>query len=182
MQLQDAGSLIRKVQSGNEKLSYICYDIMVGKLYEQRLDILCNHRLAPGIIVAPTIFGSRVSSLEDRLHSAISEGYEGLMLRTNDRGYEAGKRSSSLIKVKKFQDAEFIVLNVHESADGWGILECMDVLTGKKFRVTAPGTVPEKTEILVNKMNYIGKFINVEYFDLTNDGIPFHPVAKYFRA
>jgi DNA ligase-1 len=182
MALQDTGSLIRKIQPGNDKLDYIVYDIIINKPYEQRLKKIMEYAYVSECVqVAPTDMPGH-NNIDEQLQNAIDSGYEGLILRTNDCGYEAGKRSSSLIKVKKFQDAEFIVLNIHESADGWGILECMDVLTGKKFRVTAPGTVPEKTEIWTNKMNYIGRFVNVEYFDLTNDGIPFHPVAKYFRA
>lgn len=180
-QLQDTGSLIRKQQPGNEKLNFVCYDTMINLPYEKRLDVLCSLSLPNNVFIAPTIFGSKLSSLSDRLHEAIELGYEGLILRTNDAGYESGKRSSSLIKVKQFQDAEFIVTNIHASSDDWGILECINPLTGATFRVSAPGTIDEKKEILTNKMKYIGKFINVEYFDLTNDGKPFHPVAKYFR-
>jgi hypothetical protein len=154
---------------------------MIDRTYEKRFDMLCSLSFPDTIIVAPTRFGDYIPDLHEELHYVTSIGYEGLILRTNDKGYETGKRSSSLLKVKKFQDAEFMIMNVQPSADGWGILECMDIITGVKFRVSAPGTIGEKIEILTNKKHYIGKFINVEYFDITNDGKPFHPVAKYFR-
>jgi ATP-dependent DNA ligase len=181
MQLQDAGSLIRKIQPGNEKLEFICYDIMKPDKYENRLYYLCNLITPKAVHIAPTLFGNKISNLNEHLHNAIEDGYEGLILRTNDTGYEPGKRSKSLVKVKKWLDAEFLVTNIVASVDGWAVLECA-IPSGGFFRALAPGTIEEKTDILYNQADYIGQYVNVEFFEWTNDGIPFHPVAKYFRT
>jgi len=178
MALQDAGSLIRKVQPGNEQLAFICYDVMKPDKYEHRLDFLCNLIIPSSVKIAPTQ-SPGIKDINENLHIAIEDGYEGLILRTNDIGYETGKRSKSLIKVKKWLDDEFLVIDVISSKDGWGILKCM--LNQKIFKVSAPGTIDEKTEILYNKEDYIGRMVNIEFFEWTNDGVPFHPIAKYFR-
>jgi ATP-dependent DNA ligase len=179
MALQDAGSLIRKIQPGNDKLDYIIYDTILNQNYVRRLEKIMEYEYVSECVkVAPTIFPD-VIDIDANLHSAIEMGYEGLILRTNDCGYEAGKRSKSLIKVKKWLDDEFLVTNVFASKDEWAILEC--ICYGKYFKVSAPGTLEQKTEILCNKDNYIGRMVNVEFFEWTNDGVPFHPVAKYFR-
>jgi hypothetical protein len=132
------------------------------------------------VIVAPTRYGIKIPDITEELHNAIDLGYEGLILRTNDTGYEAGKRSKSLVKIKKWLDGEFLVTNIVPSVDGWAVLECTH--NGGFFRVSAPGTIDNKFEIMMDKENYIGRYVNVEFFEWTNDGIPFHPVAKYFRS
>jgi ATP-dependent DNA ligase len=181
MALQDAGSLIRKIQPNNDKLEFICYDLIINKPYEERLNRLLAHNLGKHIKVAPTKFGSTVKNLDEELTQSIHDGYEGLILRTNDKGYEPGKRSSSLIKLKKWLDGEFLVLDILSSKDDWAILECT-TMEGRRFRVTAPGTIQEKESILTNKWLYIGSWINIEFFEWTNDMKPFHPVAKYWRS
>jgi ATP-dependent DNA ligase len=178
--LQDIGSMVRKVQEGNENLVYIVYDIIRNKIYEQRIDILCGMTFPESVHVAPTRFGTCINDLHEEMNHAINDGYEGLILRTNDKPYEVGKRSASLIKVKKTMDQEFKVIDIHESADGWAILECL-VKPGLTFRVSAPGTIENKTMILYDSLTYTGQYINVEFFEWTNDGKPFHPVAMYWR-
>jgi ATP-dependent DNA ligase len=181
MALQDAGSLIRKIQPGNDKLDYIIYDTIINKPYEQRLERIMDYEfVSESVRVAPTLFPG-VRDIDENLHNAIDMGYEGLILRTNDIGYEPGKRSKSLIKLKKWLDTEFLVTNVIASKDDWAILECQ-LPNGGYFRVSAPGTIEDKTEILYNLDDYIGRMVNVEFFEWTNDGVPFHPVAKYFRV
>jgi hypothetical protein len=180
MALQDAGSLIRKVQPENDKLDYIIYDTIINKPYEQRLERIMEYEYVSECVkVAPTLFPG-VRDIEENLHDAIGRGYEGLILRTNDCVYEPGKRSKSLIKVKKWLDGEFLVTNIIASSDGWAVLECQ-LPTGGYFRVSAPGTIAEKTEVLHNTYAYIGRLVNVEFYEWTKDGVPFHPVAKYFR-
>jgi ATP-dependent DNA ligase len=181
MALQDAGSLIRKIQPGNDKLDYIIYDTIINKPYKQRLDKIMEYAYVSECVkVAPTMDGAYIDNINEELHSAIDKGYEGLILRTNDRGYEPGKRSKSLIKVKKWLDAEFLIVDIIESKDGWAILECL-TNEGKTFRVSAPGTIEDKKQILNESYAYIDSYVNVEFFEWTNDNIPFHPVAKYFR-
>jgi DNA ligase-1 len=181
MALQDAGSLIRKVQPGNDKLDYIIYDTILNKPYNQRLERILDYEFESECVkVAPTSIPNNNFDIDEELHSAIDKGYEGLILRTNDTSYEPGKRSKSLIKVKKWLDDEFYVYNIIPSRDGWAILECRHI-SGACFRVSAPGNIDEKTEILYNSENYIGRYVNIEFFEYTNDRVPFHPVAKYFR-
>jgi DNA ligase-1 len=177
--LQNISSLVRKVQPWNAKLEYIAYDIMLNKPYSYRLEELMSRYESAKISIAPTRYGPMVDSISNALRGAISEGYEGLILRDSFSGYEAGKRSSSLIKVKQALDAEFIVTNIHPSADGWAILEC-STAHGGIFRVSAPGTIDDKIHVLQNPEHYIGELVNVEFFEWTKDGKPFHPVAKYF--
>jgi hypothetical protein len=98
-------------------------------------------------------------------------------LRNGNFPYEDGKRSKSLLKIKSVQDSEFIVIDIERAKDlSMAILICKTNY-GKEFRVSAPGTIEQKVHALYFKDSYVGKYVRVEYQNLTIDGIPFHPVA-----
>jgi ATP-dependent DNA ligase len=177
--LQDIGSLIRKKQANSKQLQYIVYDTIVDMPYKSRLDILLDINGGPDVIIAPTYW--QVNDLQEELSNAIDDGYEGVMLRTNDKGYEPGKRSKQLIKVKKADDCEVLIIGVTESHDGWAIFECMTLYTNKVFRVSAPGTIKEKTHALEQPYFWIGNLLTIQHFGFTNNGVPFHPVAIGLR-
>jgi DNA ligase-1 len=181
MSLQEISSLVRRIQPDNAKLKYIVYDMISPKTFMHRLDILHSMALGPKAIIALTEKPNSVDdfSAEGIQDIAINKGYEGLMLRKDISGYEPGVRSQQLLKCKLWLDSEYKVLAIHASRDGWAILECMGD-KGKTFRVSAPGSVEDKTHILNNAVQYVGRHVNVKYAEVTNDGIPFHPVATRF--
>lgn len=176
--LQTIASWVKRKQADTGRLSYIVYDIVDdSRPYVERLQALKQLNLGPNAVIAPTWVTD--VSVKTELEEAVSAGYEGLMLRIGHFAYEPGKRSKSLIKVKKVLDDEFKVIDITPSRDGWGVLTCQ--VGNATFNVSAPGTMENKKRILDNKQDYIGKWIRVEYFSETNDGIPFHPVATYWR-
>ena len=178
--LQELGSLIRRKQPDSALLQYVVYDYMDNVNYQTRLDILHGVNWGKNIVIAPTKIWTNNISLKDELDSAIHDGYEGLILRHGTKGYESGKRSHSLVKVKKCMDKEFLVVNILPSKDGWAILECN--VGNSSFRVSAPGSIENKHYIYNNKEKFIGKWITVEFFEWTNDGKPFHPTAIDWRT
>lgn len=54
---------------------------------------------------------------DDMIEEAAQKGWEGLIIR-NNVGYE-GKRSNNMLKVKKFLDAEYTVIAVHNDILKW---------------------------------------------------------------
>lgn len=178
--LQTIVSWIKRKQADTLKLKYHFYDMISPMPYLFRSNKM--REIPHGEFIIP-VYGDYCQSLEEAMmyfNKYRKQGYEGAILRWSDAGYEDGKRSKSLVKIKSWEDAEFMVTDIFASADNWGILEC---ITPEKiyFRVSAPGDISQKIEILSNKSNYIGKWVTVEYANLTKDGIPFHPVAKMFR-
>lgn len=178
--LQTIVSWVKRRQEATLKLKYHVYDVIIDLPYNARSNIL--RQLSFGNSISP-VYGTIIRDYDDLIRlfrTYRSTGYEGAILRWGDQGYEDGKRSKSLVKVKHWEDDEFEVLDVISSKDYWGVLVC-GIPNGEYFTVSAPGTMGEKTEILLNKENYIGKMVTVEYANLTQDGIPFHPVAIHFR-
>lgn len=179
MKLQKIGSLIKKMQDETKHLKYVIYDHISPMKFFFRRGYIKRFE-TNNIIIAPSSIAISQESVKRRFVTAVTDGYEGLIIRQGESGYEGGKRSSSLIKVKQAFDDEFFVIGIKRSKDDWAILECV-TKDGVKFKVSAPGTIENKEMILANKHDYIGKYINVEYFEMTADRVPFHPVATDWR-
>lgn len=179
MKLQKIGSLVKKMQKETKHLKYVIYDHISPMKFFFRRGYIKRFE-GDNIIVAPSSIAISKNHIRSRFIDALDNGYEGLIIRQGELGYEGGKRSSSLIKVKQAFDEEFLVTKIMSSKDNWAILECV-TKSGVVFRVSAPGTIAEKENILANKQDYIGRYVNVEYFEITADRVPFHPVAIYWR-
>jgi ATP-dependent DNA ligase len=179
--LQSIVSWIKRKQEDTLKLKYHLYDIVAPTIPYKRRSMMIRG-LPIGQSISP-VYGDPIAS-ESELYSRFREyrqdGYEGAILRWGNSGYEDGKRSKSLVKVKEWESEEFTVASVVPSSDGWGILIC-HLPNFETFRVSAPGSINEKIKILENKYQYIGKQVTIEFANYTKDGKPFHPVAINFR-
>lgn len=179
--LQTIVSWIKRRQPETRNIKYHLYDIVAPNLtYKERSEVIRG--LPIGANISP-VYGDPIDSHEAllaRFREYRGQGYEGAMLRWGNAGYEDGKRSKSLLKLKEWESEEFLVIAIHASADGWAILECA-LPNFETFRVSAPGSIFAKTEVLQNKLEYVGKKITVEFAQYTKDGVPFHPVAINFR-
>lgn len=177
-------SWARRTQSDTEKLNYMLYDVFDGADYDERLIYLERlvGKFSEQVQLAET-FDVKDEELLMKLQGEfINEGYEGAMLRHGSRGYEAGKRSQGLLKVKTFQDDEFEIVSVKEGRStyaGTAILIC-DTRRGATFDVTAPGDMAEKKKAWKSRESLPGKWVTVKFagWTTTADPKPFHPVAK----
>jgi DNA ligase-1 len=114
---------------------------------------------------------------EELVADATDLGYEGLMLR-KDVGYE-GKRSKNLLKVKKMQDAEYVVTGVENGLhrvieQGREVEEEMLRAVfiehrGTKVRVGSGFSILDRRRYYKNPDEIIGKTITVQYFEETTD-------------
>lgn len=110
---------------------------------------------------------------------AIENNWEGLILRDLDSIYE-GKRTDSLVKVKKSQDAEFIVEDVTMSYQGIlqedETVKDMPILANVHIRyknnIVYVGTgfsQEERLHFYKHKEDIIGKRITVQYMEESID-------------
>lgn len=181
--LQTIASWVKRKQPNTELVMFVAYDIVSNESYRDRhieLTEILRCVASSKILTLPYEEFIDHDSLIKRRDEVIKNGFEGLMLRIHGCGYQDGVRSASLIKVKKFTDAEFEVTDIVPSSEGWGICVCK-TQDGKVFKTNAPGNHGEKYEALANKEKYIGRMLTVEYAELTEDGIPFHCSATGWR-
>jgi DNA ligase-1 len=191
--LQKISSYIKKERDGTERLVYHLYDVHTpdARTYDERLALLreiVDQIGDPAVVLLDTQVAENHADL-DRLHAeALSKGYEGTIIRHGDAAYESSKRSKSLLKRKDMQDAEFLVVDVVKGKPNikdHGIFEvpifvCMTD-NGDRFNCTAPGSMEEKHAFWLQKDALIGRQLTVQFFNLTEDGVPFLPVALRFR-
>ena len=202
--LQTIVSWAKRLQPNTLKIQYHIYDTISDEGFGARLNEL-GAILSPVLEKGypsirkvltskftpestPNLGGSAVD-LAGLLQLARKDNYEGLMFRSDyalERGvfvpvgYQDGKRSGSLVKLKEWLDQEFPIVNIKPSADGWAILHCL-APNGKMFTVSCPGDVTFKRHVLNNAFDYIGEKVTVQFAYWTEDGLPFHCVATAIR-
>ena len=182
--LQHISSLVKRLQDESAKLKFMCFDLVADTTFAERFQLAGEIIRGTEHCILSPFEAIQKDEIPARLNAAVEEGYEGLMVRQNEYAYAPGKRHKSLIKVKKLFDAEFKIIDILRSKEGWAILVCetydveeLGIQSGKIFNVSAPGSIAEKVQIWNNRQAYIGRDVNVQYAQLTNAGIPFHAVA-----
>ena len=180
-------SLLRRAQEDSAKVEFHLYDVVLPLSFAERNIELLRHitKDQGPIKLVDTIRVVDAESLMSHQVEFIEAGFEGAMLRYGSAGYEAGKRSYSLLKVKNFADAEFKVIGCKKGRgkyEGLAIFQC-ETAVGNPFDVTAPGTLDSKRQYWTDREKYIGKMLTVKYagYTQTERPVPFHPVAKAFR-
>lgn len=114
------------------------------------------------------------SQIEDMMKKAAKCGWEGLILR-KDVGYK-GKRSSDLLKIKKFFDDEYKVIDIETGpypiSNSGGIEEYENVVTrvnilhkGNIVGVGSGFSLKQRREFFKDPSKIIGKIITVQYFE-----------------
>jgi len=116
----------------------------------------------------------------------LKEKYEGGILRIDDPYYN--DRCDSLIKMKKFHDEEYEVVDILASKKGdWGgkakkIVCRLPAGSGKDgastFESNIRGTMPEMEKLFKEKDRHIGKMATVTYQELSPYGVPLIPYTE----
>lgn len=112
------------------------------------------------------------------MQNAIDKGFEGAIVRNKDAEYAFGSRPSTMMKLKKFDDAEFECIDVEHTGNpddkiGFNVrLVLKNDINDLVFSCTLTGTVNERLDILNNPP--IGKSVTVKFYERTKNGLPFH--------
>jgi DNA ligase 1 len=192
---EDIVSLVKKNRPGSEKLDFHIYDFIIDDDadFDDRTTLLHNNifknchdsKKHPNIIRVETNKANfeKEDDAKKLAEHFVSQGYEGMMIRTANGLYEWGHRSQGLLKVKAFQDAEFKVVGFEEGLGkfvGCVTWKCV-TKDGKEFNVTPEGTLDSKKAAFKTAKKQIGKMLKVKFFEYTKDGIPRFPVGIGFR-
>ena len=105
------------------------------------------------------------------MQRCIDCGFEGAIIRDLHTEYKFGSRPATMMKLKKFDDAEFECIGVEHTGnpdDRVGFNVSNDLV----FSCTLTGTVNERLDILNNPP--IGKSVTVKFYERTKNGLPFH--------
>lgn len=182
-QFDETSSIIRSgsQDKGWNKISYMTFDIpdIKAGVVEERWDklrVLIRKVNNPQVQVLQQIKCENAAQLMKLLDVVITLGAEGLMLR-KPKSYYEGKRSSTLLKLKRFYDAEAKVIG-HEPLlsagkivpGAVGALNCIND-KGIRFEVGTGFTMNQRYN-----MPAIGSTITYKYQELQKSGKPRFPV------
>lgn len=172
---QNTLSVVRSLDAGERwrAVKYLTFDLPDSKKeFEERVLELEEMATASSSKVWKLVDHERClgrEHLKQLLDKLVALKAEGLMIRRPKSLYEVG-RSSTLLKVKPFKDAEAVVIG-HEPGKGkhkgrlGGLLVRMP--DGKTFNVGTGLTDDER-----RNPPALGKTVTYRYTELTNDGIP----------
>jgi len=177
----------------NSYIEYHIYDhpvVMSDHDYKQHERVMQlqqykhNGQLITPLAYVDTFLIDSEESMIKGLNHFLHEGYEGVMLRSVDGLYES-KRSTHLIKVKKFIEAEYQIIDMLEGTGklkghvGKFILQIPgSTLT---FDCTAPGTFDNRKVLFDNWPATRGQFLTVKYQSLSKTGVPRFGTGKAIR-
>ena len=182
--LQKISGLGRKQElvEDHKQLMFHCYDIVLNKPFKERLEILQqlkNNRPSESkLIIVDHVPVCGLDEIMKQHDKAVSEGYEGLVIRDPDAVYKCGARDNRMLKIKEMTEDDFIVtgfeLGLRGVEDMCFVLKTKE---GKQFKAKPEGDKELKEDYMKNMNDIIGRPMNIRFFDYTPDGIPNLPVA-----
>ena len=202
---EDFSSIMKEIRKKNHTIKtprYYVFDMLTleefyakksKRTLRERLDVLVkDFPLDNNVIKQLEQYLVTEDSFSEMQEYVQKYGWEGLILR-RDCGYK-GKRSNDLLKVKKFFDDEYKVLDIEtgpftHSVRGKGQVT-EDMLTavivkhkGYNVSVGSGFSIEQRKEFLKNPKKIVGKTITVQYFEESknqNGGISLRfPTCKF---
>lgn len=154
-----------------------------------------------------------IETLDDLLayeSNALSQGYEGLILRNLDAPYKMGRstvREGYLLKLKRFSDAEALVVGFEErmrndneaftdelgrtkrsshkenkvGRGDLGALVCRTLEGNAVFSIGTGFTDEERKALWEASSSLVGRIVKYKFFDIGGYEVPRHPVFLGFR-
>jgi DNA ligase-1 len=182
---QDTVSIVRTKKPGREAewaaVRYHVFDAPAAAgPFEERLAAVARVAAASPVVDAVAQERCRgPDHLEDLLRSMLGAGGEGLMLRAAGSPYEPGKRTRARLKVKRFHDAEAVVV-AHVAGRGkhkgrLGALRVACAETGAEFKIGTGFTDEQR-----GAPPAVGTTVTYKYQEKTRAGVPRFPV--YLRV
>jgi DNA ligase-1 len=171
-------------------IQYHVYDYVSGLSFEKRcgwlkMDYIPKVRQRPEkpcVILVTTHYAGAEDTLEMLEQQYVEQGYEGVMVRAIDSPYASG-RSSHLLKLKQFDDAEFMLVDLEPGVGNRKGLATRAILRHPSGEGTMDAGVigddAYTADLLTNKAKYIGREWTVKFKGYTANGKVRH--AKLHR-
>ena len=189
---QNLQKIVRKskeVSTQSGRVDFCVFDAVVnghfGQDYDERrqwLESAFARVRHSNLRIVPTYQANSLCEVNKLFAKFLDNGHEGAIIRSRCGGYD-GKRSFHLLKLKSMEDSEFLIVGVKEgkgTLEGHGIFVCVTP-AGVKFRVKMRGPLSALKEVWESKHQYVNRMLTVQYFEMTPEGKPRHPVGLRLR-
>lgn len=121
-----------------------------------------------------------LDSVDSYFEECISLGYEGIIIRNSEGTYQIGTRSSQILKLKKFFDNEFQIIDVVPGKGDQAVFVCKTHShpSSATFSCSFKGTHALRKQQLLDRKFLIGKWLTVEHEGINPDsGKPRCPIG-----
>lgn len=200
-------------EDGEPEFTYEVFDYVADNLnetYEKRMWNLAHINLPNYCNELLPIDINNEQELLQYESKCLSEGYEGVMLRTPDGPYKCGRstpKEAYLLKLKRFEDSEAIIIGFEErmhngneqtrDAFGYaersshkdnmipmntlGSLRVRDIKTNKEFNIGTGFDDITRQFIWDNQIKLLNKILKYKHQPSGSDELPRFPVFLGFR-
>lgn len=177
----------------NSQLQYVIYDLSIENMCQldrlYMLDSSCsmiafhhNSISNRGVYLSPRFTLKDDEEALALLDKCLAAGYEGAVTRQYEPEYAFGQRPMTMRKLKKFEDAEFELIDIVEYGDrnqavGYGCkFICKNNINDYTFESVPLGSAEQRLEFVLNKDKYIGNKVTIKFYERTGGiyNLPFH--------
>ncbi len=182
MPFQEIISLVKKDRPESVNIQYHIYDKIGTEPFAHRIASLYYHDpLDEPLVLVPTVVCTDHENVDVYHQTFVSQGYEGAMLRWGTFPYKSGARSEHLLKVKAFQDEEFLIVDVNEGKgkfEGRAIFVC-ETKDGARFEAVPKGRDELRQKYFEDREKLVGMMLTVRFFEWTTSEqpVPRFPIA-----
>lgn len=162
------------------------YDIVNATMpYESRmanLQLIFRRYKFKHLTLVDTLTCETEDKMKELHAQFVSEGFEGIMLRSGNGLYK-NSRSVDLLKYKEFFDDEYEVVGFKEGEglESGCVLWICKTPEGRVFNCRPRGTRDDRVTLFGRGDEFVGKQLTVRYQELTDEGLPRFPVGITFR-
>ena len=182
-----------------DELEFYMYDIVdLDKPFPARLNIINNISEILGLTFDPerdwetrdlriqVLPQERVQGADNikKMHDRfVKEGWEGLVIRDLVTPYKPGARGQFMLKVKQYQDAEYLTVGLEEGLRREDFTFVMETADGVRFNAKPIGSREVKEYYRAHLDEIIGKMATLKYFEMSGagTGVPQQPIWMNVR-
>ena len=178
------------ISSGNSskntaQIQYYIFDLLdtdqmnlgFKERWENLQKLFKNHNFKY-LKLAETYIVNSKKDVQKYLQKFIMQGHEGLVVRNLKGPYKLKSRSMDVQKLIEVKRGIFKIVGYKESVEKQVVWEIECNKSGRTFWAMPMGTRKYRQELLKNAKKYVGKNVQVKYFEMDKDGcVTRNPVA-----
>lgn len=171
-----------------KNVKFYCFDLAIENLSQiDRLKLrnrFLDEKHYLNIIKVPTKIIYNDNEAIEFANQCVRDGYEGAVFRDIYSEYKFGSKTVDMVKLKFFEDQEFIIIDVipKNKRPDLGMFVCKNDINDSVFTVNPMGTEEQQRAYLSNKDEYINRMVTVKFYERSGvKKVPFHANALAFR-
>jgi len=185
LSFQENMRIIKKARPETISVKHHVYDMISDKPFVERYnDLQIYVQQHEHLLLVETVVILNKEQLMKYHASNIAKGYEGTIVRHGDEGYKLNGRSSSLLKLKDFEDLSLTLMDVVPSEkrpEHGKPIFFWEGATDNRLGAGIALSHDEAKDLLENKSSHIGKTCEIRFFEYSDTGVPRHPTMYGFR-